>query len=1232
MDNQPTVIGPYRIIEPLGHGGMGIVYRAKDLRTGELVALKTVRVVKKGMLRSIRQEIRALARIHHPGIVRIIDEGIQSGLPWYAMELLDGVTLRRFRTHLIEGSESENIEESERQARHRQESAAATETASYGWWTWTLHYGDTSNNVDNRADAAMLPAEGLGNRSLQRVSRRSSVSREYLITVLTLLRRLCAPLSYLHGEGIVHRDLKPDNIIIRSNGMPVLVDFGLMYQFTGEVSRESLTVEGGSSGTVIYMAPEQIRGDFIDARADLYALGCILYELLTGLPPFGGTSHSMILRAHLYESPARLSESITGVPAEVDELLSRLLAKDANNRLGYADDLAVVLARLGAEDGLAAKGPSPRAYLYKPTLVGRKPHLQQLMECLDQLQAGTGSIVLIRGESGVGKTRLAMELGHEASQRRILVLAGQCMETGGRPLEVLLKPLQAIADLCLVRGQKESDRLLGRRGKVLALYQPAIGALPGSQKYPEPAELPAEAARLRLFNYLIETGAALAVSEPVLLILDDLQWADELTLGFLTHILRIGPLTNLPLLILGTYRPEEMMKDLETVTASPLIEEVNLERMDEEEIAAMVGDMLSLSPQLAAFRRFLARYSEGNPFFVAEYLRTAVEEALLKRDELGNWHIVKSDGQSPTVTDFEALPLPGSLQDLVDRRLQGLPHKARHVVDGAAVIGREISFSLLLQVTDLQETELLDINEELVRRQVFEQNELGIIRFSHDKIRKVAYDRIDEELRPSLHQAVAKGIERYIEADRAEFLADLGWHWENASDFSRAKKYYRAAARRASKQHALMEAERLYRAYLKLTAEPCPESISVRNDLGHNVLQLLGRNIEAIQEHKQAIEEAKRLTDRRGLAENIHSLGTVLCRTGQFEEPRSLFEQALAIALEIGDRLQAGQILLNLANLNKDQGRIEEALAFYDQALEAAREIRSQTLEGKVLGSLAVLNTERGQIAESRLLYEKALAIARQSDDRRREGITLGNLACLNHNQGWTEQAKTLYEQSRDIAQEVGDRRSEMIALSNLAALHSDMDLDEKAQEQFEQSLTIAREVADRFREGIILSNLANLLHNQGRVPEALQLYEQALIIHREVGNYRFEGVSLCDMASLIRRSSPSLAAAHEKLNQAEKIFRKVEDRLCLAFTLCELGHISLARADSAQPWLQQAEKICEQLGVDPESKLIQALRHLQRAQQAFDLNEKERLYKGELCEDLPPKLKLWLEQNKKLP
>jgi tetratricopeptide (TPR) repeat protein len=776
---------------------MGVVYRARHADSGELVALKTVRVPEAAMLRGIRREIHALRRMKHPGVVRVLAEGVQEGLPWYAMELIEGLTLRRYVDALWK-RDATSVGEVVTQVVSAPEAPSGEGSPS----------GGTSRPItpppeEQRRDAAM----------------------ERLDEVLTLTRRLCSSLAFLHGEGVVHRDLKPENIVIRPDGTPVLVDFGLASAFGGSISRESLDVSGEMEGSFVYMAPEQIKGGLVDARADLYALGCILHELVVGQPPFPGMGWE-VLRRHLQDKPYALSKWVRGVPPDLDTLVSRMLAKAPRERVGYAADVGTVLAELGAEDLPRPSSTAPRSYLYRPEFVGREALLTELEERLGRTQTGSGGCVLLGGESGVGKTRVVMECAVTASRQAFQVITGGCMplsgggtgeQVHGEPLHAFKPLLQAIADECRQKGLEETERLLGERGRVLALYEPSLVDLPGQEAWPEPPRLPPQAARERVMRCVAETLAALAVQEPVLLIMDDLQWADELSLGVL-DFLQGGFLGESRVLVLGTYRTEELDAGLRLLLASPGVTHRVLGQLDEPMVARMVEDMLALPSPPQAFVRFLTTRSAGNPFFVAEYLRTAIDERLLFRDLFGQWKVAASGEALKQL--HQALPLPGALHDLVGRRLEGLGAEARGLLEVAAVLGREPDADVLAAAAGLGDLQELEALEELRARHVLEDAGGGRLRFVHDKLREISYDGILPERQRALHRAAALALEsRHTDTDGElppALYPVLAHHWELAQDDVWTFEYLEKAGAHALKAGSNVEAADYLRRALEL--------------------------------------------------------------------------------------------------------------------------------------------------------------------------------------------------------------------------------------------------------------------------------------------------------------------------------------------------------------------------------------------------------------------------------
>jgi serine/threonine protein kinase/tetratricopeptide (TPR) repeat protein len=889
-DSDPKTVGPYRLVDAIGQGGMGVVYSAVHHSSGEWVAIKMVRALSPKLLAALRDEVVALKQIRHPGVIQIIAEGLSAGLPWYAMELLRGATLEAFN----------------RGVWHNEPTVSAT---------GSIPPTAPTARVDTTLEGPPPPG-GTGRPAGRATAPRPTLAAGRLAEVLDLYRNICSALGSIHRRGMVHRDLKPANVFLRQTLAPVVMDFGLVSRSEGGMGREALISHASArwAGSAHYMAPEQSRGAAVDARADLYALGCMLYETLCGRPPFVAATLEEVIAAHQAEPPLPLSVFVGGVPAAVEALLVRLLAKSPQERIGHAEDVDAILGELGGSKLRHYASPAEVdavSHLYRPRFSGRTETVAEVDGHLARAAAGRGSFLLVGGESGIGKTFLATEIAQRAVANHFTAITGECLPVTSdgqsrraftigpnAPLEPFRRLLQFVADRCHQNGPAYTAEVLGERGPILAHYEQALAFAPGQDRFPAPANMLLPAARRRVLHSLMDTMAKVCEDHPLLLVLDDLQWADELSLSFLAA-LTPDWLASKRLLIVGTFRSDEVAAPLAGLLASPAVVRLALERLDAGTIAHLVADMLGMTVAPPALASFVAEESEGNPFFAAEYLRVAASEKVLRRSA-GAWEMAESHGPGARMLR-QILPLPRSVREVVTRRLHGLDEAAQTAVVAAAVLGREMETSLLMEVltaSQLSEAAAQEAIEVLRRRQILEPAGLGRIRLVHDRLRETAYDGIDEERRRELHAKAVQALElRSVWApDQAALHPQLAHHCARAELFTKSAGYYLSAARRSQRAYANADAVQFYRA----------------------AVDTLTRALERT-ERRDAV--------RAQLVTAQEELGELLSTIGSHSDAEAAHQAALALCPEDDS--------LTRARLTRRQGQIRTATARHQSAIQS---------------------------------------------------------------------------------------------------------------------------------------------------------------------------------------------------------------------------------------------------------------------------------------------------------
>ncbi len=321
--------GPFRIERQVGRGGLGAVYRAVDCRTGDTVALKLLPPgPDPSATRRLRREFDSLRHLDHPNIVRVLDFGDVDGIPWLSMQFVDGLALREWlavagRPRLLEPEPDADAPE-----------------------------GVDLDVLFEEPDSGALLAAARARRFLIETGLEAMLTAEEQVeqnnpdrlhALCEALAQVCDGLSFVHSRGLLHRDVKPGNVLVGQDRRVTLVDFGLAKSMTDA----EITDHGHVVGTYRYMPPEQARGEALDRRSDLYALGVTLYELLAGRPPFPHRNQLELLEAILYQEPPEIARINPGAPAPLARLAERLLQKRAEERPQSAVEVALLLRVIG---------------------------------------------------------------------------------------------------------------------------------------------------------------------------------------------------------------------------------------------------------------------------------------------------------------------------------------------------------------------------------------------------------------------------------------------------------------------------------------------------------------------------------------------------------------------------------------------------------------------------------------------------------------------------------------------------------------------------------------------------------------------------------------------------------------------------------------------------------------------------------------------------------------------
>ncbi len=723
----------------------------------------------------------------------------------------------------------------------------------------------------------------------------------------TIGRCMMTALHEAHSRGILHLDIRPANVIVNRDGpvtQATLIDLG----FSQAAQFESLMLDEPLAAAS-YMSPEQagLLDQGVDQTADLYSAGVVLFECLAGRSLFQATTMGEVLRQHMTSPTPELRTLGLDVPRSLDEVIQRLLLKDPRDRYQSAEavgaDLAVIAEGLqrGESDPSVVVGlHDRRRTLTEPAFVGRSAELETLHEQLGRSQAGQNGLVFLEAESGGGKSRLLLEFMLRCAQQGLWVLRGQGLDQAAQRPFQLLTGIAAgfVADARATPGLADKVRnALGDHLDAVCASLPelaeTLGTTPGDVGPETFAETRSVQALSGLLDALGEAG------RPVVLLLDDCQWADQLTLKALSHWQRSTPVAEVArlrsnttqdpnsgefgymakpgVLLVAAFRSEEVLAGHELRGLQPTahltlpdFQTSDVRQLVESMAGPLPGDAINLIERLAA----------GNPFMASASLRGLVESgALLAADE--GWQVdplAMSDVQSSH-----------HAAAFLARRIELLPELSIRLLTVGAVLGKEFDVLRAATLADQSSMDAIAALDEARRRHIVwgRMHDEHCV-FMHDKLRETLLDRLPDDERRDLHLRVALDLED----QQPPPVFELAYHFDSAGESKRALPYALAAAEQSRMQHSLEVAEQQYRiAERGARNADTATRFRIAEGLG-DVVMLRGRYEEATPHLRAARELAEQDLAQ---AQIEGKLGELAFKQGDMEKAIECLERALGV-------------------------------------------------------------------------------------------------------------------------------------------------------------------------------------------------------------------------------------------------------------------------------------------------------------------------------------------------
>ncbi|MFP4050944.1 MAG: tetratricopeptide repeat protein [Thermoplasmata archaeon] len=871
-------------------------------------------------------------------------------------------------------------------------------------------------------------------------------------------------------------------------------------------------------------------------------------------------------------------------------------------------------------------------------LVGREDELKKINDILEKTMVGVGNTLFIKGDKGIGKTRLVYEIKEMGFEKNFDFLRGGSL----------------LGDYNPYRPFKDALKKLSKIKNERKAFSNIISDIDLSMSDSKDKEM-FDAQRKSIFYETTKYIQKLSEFRPLVIFLDDLQWADKGTLNLLDYM--SDKLQDYPVFFIGAYRPGDvhskhpLKETMNRMSRKKLYDEIELEQLDEEDIEELIKILTDIKDVPDRFTKNMKEKTKGNPLFIEESVKQMLKDGL----------ICKEKSQFPNENDI--VLTSDMVQDVISRRITNFDDETRKVLQLGSVIGKKIPFELLSEACKIEELELLEIIDSIMESRLWlEHTDEESFVFYHDLFVETIYDGLGKWLeRKNLHKKVAQSMEE-VYNDLSDKYSKLAYHYKNAERYAKAAENYCRAGKRAEEVYSHEDAVERYKESIKMANLSKSFDDSMMFDILENLsdaLDIKGEYEEERMYLKQAMSKTEELEDERRIYRKISKSyiaqgnykdainmiksglsitksdfsgedievadeekfiktpesckllsvkGWVMMRLGKYREAKDIFKKELAIAEKIDHKPSLSQAYHDLgspARSNIDPEKsieyLNKSIEIRDELIESRNKIEDKLGKSKTLNNLGAIYSREGKLDKALDYFKRSIEIDDETNIKLEKGRTLNNIGYILIMQGKLNEVSDYLDRGQDISEKIGDKQGISRLATSRSFLHKEKGEFANALDSIEKAIKIAEEIEDIFGVFMSYKDKADLYLLKGEIDKAKNNIEKAEGIASKIDNDKFRAVAL-SIKGHINRTEGDYQQAIENHKEAISLSEKndeMDDVFENRYHLIE-DYLATKELEKAKKHLKKAKG--ENLGImEMDSRLAMVEGILKREKGRFE-------------------------------